>query len=71
MAEAKGLQDSVFMDWREKFRRRHGKKLTAKAGESLSGARLAASDADILERYYDRLEKTLLESDLMDKSMQI
>ena len=70
MAEAKGLQQ-LSVGWWDKFRRRHGEKLTVKAGESLSRARLAATDPDILDRYYDLLETTLLENNLIDKPMQI
>ena len=67
MVEAKGLQQTMSVGWWDKFRRRHGEELTVKAGESLSRARLAATDPDILDRYYDPLETTLLENDLIDK----
>ena len=42
-----------------------------RSAEPLAYARAVASNPDVLDRYYDILERTLTENDLMDKPCQI
>ena len=70
MVEAKGFHQQLSLGWWDRFRHRHQEKLTIKEGESLSCARLAATDKVVIDRNYDLLETTLLENDLMNKPMQ-
>ena len=71
MVEAKGFHQQLSLGWWDRFRHRHQEKLAIKTGKSLSRARLAATDMNVMDRYYDLLETTLLENDLMNKPMQI
>ena len=54
----------------EYFRRRHPK-LTLRTATPVSYARAMASDPEIINNYYDLLECTLCDNDLMDKPAQI
>ena len=67
---AKGNDDVVSGGWWESFKRRHPK-ITLRAAEPLSYSRAIASNPAILDRYYELLEQTLQENDLMDKPCQI
>lgn len=54
----------------EYFRRRHPK-LTLRTAAPVSYARAMASDPEIINNYYDLLECTLCDNDLMEKPAQI
>jgi hypothetical protein len=71
MVDSKGLQASVSVGLWDKFCKRHQAKLTVRAGESLSPVRLAVSDPEIIDQYFNLLETTLVENGLLDKPMQI
>ena len=66
----KGLAVTVTHGWWESFRRRHPK-LTLRTAAPVSYARAMASDPEIINKYYDLLECTLCDNDLMDKPSQI
>ncbi len=68
--EKKGLDAKVTDGWWSSFKKRHGQ-LTLRAAESLSYTRAMSSSPQIISRYFDLLEKTLYDNDLMDKPMQI
>ena len=63
--EGKTVTSAIVVACWSSFRHRHGEKLTVKAGESLSRARPAATDLDVLDRYYDLLETTIMENNLI------
>ena len=66
----KGLAAMVTHGWWESFRRRHPK-LTLRIAAPVSYARAMASDPEVIDNYYDLLECTLCDNDLMDKPAQI
>ena len=66
----KGLDVRVSNGWWESFKRRNPK-LALRTAEPLSYARLIAGNPEVLNYYYDLLENTLMENDLMDKPSQI
>jgi len=66
----KGLAVTVTHGWWESFRRRHPK-LTLRTADLLSYARAMASDPETIGNYFDLLEHTLVENDLLDKPAQI
>ena len=68
--KAKGQEVVVSGGWFESFKRRHPK-ITLRSAEPLAYARAVASNTNIIDRYFDILEQTLLENDLMDKPCQI
>ena len=53
------------MGWWVGFRKRHPT-LTVRCAESIAHARIFASDSDVLNRYYDMLEATLKENELLE-----
>ena len=55
--------------WWSSFKKRHGQ-LTLRTAEVVSYAR-AVCTSEIIQQYYDVLETTLLENDLMNKACQI
>ena len=61
----KGLDVQVTNDWWELFKRQNPK-LVLRTAEPLLYAQLIAGNPDVLN-YYDLLENTLLENDLIDK----
>ena len=68
---AKGNHDGVVTDgWWSSFKERHGS-LTLRTAEPLPYARAVSSSPEIISHYYDLLEKTLSDNDLMDKPCQI
>ena len=68
---AKGNHDGVVTDgWWSSFKQRHGS-LTLRTAEPLPYARAVSSSPAIISHYYDLLEKTLSDNDLMDKPCQI
>ena len=66
----KGREIVLSGGWWESFKGRHPK-ITLRSAEPLAYARAVASDPVVLDRYYDILERTLSENDLMDKPCQI
>ena len=68
--ESRGIQKSVTNGWWESFRRRHPG-LTLRTAVPLSLARTKATDPEILARYFDLLEKTIQENDLVGKPGQL
>ena len=70
MLERKGIHTCVTSGWWQSFCRRHPN-LTLRAPASLSQARRSASDPETVERYFDLLEQTMVENDLLDKPCNI
>ena len=70
VVRSKGKEAVVTGGWWESFKGRHPN-ITLHSAESLTYARAVASDPAILDRYYDLLERTLIENDLIDKPCQI
>lgn len=70
VVRSKGKEAVVTGGWWESFKRRHPN-ITLRSAESLTYARAVASDPAILDRYYDLLERTLIENDLIDKPCQV
>ena len=66
----KGLASNVTHGWWEGFRKRHPK-LTLRTAAPMSYARAMASDPETIGNYFDLLEHTLVENDLLDKPAQI
>ena len=66
VVRTKGIEATVTDGWWSSFKRRHGQ-LTVRAAEPLSYSRAVASSPQIISRYYDILEQTLLDNDLVDK----
>lgn len=66
----KGLDVRVINGWWESYKCRYPK-LKLRTAEPLSYVRLMASSPNVLNYYYDLLESTLAENDLMDKPSQI
>ncbi len=68
---SKGKQQvHVSNGWWEAFRQRHPN-LTLRTVEKLSYARSMASDVNVIDRYFDLLEQTILENGLADSPSQI
>ena len=70
VVDIKGLEVKVSGGWWDSFRRRH-KDITLRSAEKLSYIRSIASSPDILDRYYDLLQTTLEQNDLLEKPCQI
>ena len=66
----KGLSVRVSHGWWESFRHRHSN-LTLRTASPLSYARVVGSEPTILANYFDLLERTLTDNDLLDKPSQI
>ncbi len=66
----KGIDRTVSNGWWESFCRRHPN-LTLRAPVPLSQARAVATDPDMLDSYFDLLEATMAENDLLDKPCHI
>ena len=67
----KGLHRATVTDgWGASFKRRHGN-LTLRMAEPLSYAQAVASSPEIIDHYYDLLEQTLVDNDLVGKPMQL
>ena len=67
---SRGVHRIVTYGWWEAYRRRHPI-LTLRVPSSLSKARALASTRDVIDRYFDLLEETLLENELKDCPCQI
>ena len=66
----KGRYVTVSNGWWESFKQRHPT-ITLRSAEKLSYARLVASDPVVINRYFDLLEKTLQDNDLLDNPSSI
>ena len=66
----KGLKVTVSYGWWDAFKRRHSN-ITIRSPEHLSYCRAVASSSDIIDRYYDLLEQTFLDTDLFGSPAQI
>ena len=66
----KGLSVNVTNGWWESFRRRHPT-FKLRTAEKLAYVRMVSSSPEILDYYFDLLEATLIENDLIDKPCQI
>ena len=67
---SKGLPVHMTHGWWDSFKRRNPK-LTLRTAAPVSYARLVASEPKIINNYYNLLELTLSENDLLDKPAQI
>lgn len=65
---SKGKQVHISNGWWVSFRARYPY-LTIRTIEKLSYARLIASDEDVIGRYFDLLEQTLLDNGLMEAQL--
>lgn len=71
VVKSKGIQESAVTDgWWRSFKGRNAQ-LTIRAGEQLSYSRAVATSPEIIARYFDLLEQTLIENELMDSPSQI
>ena len=68
--QSKNLSRHVSSGWWESFCRRHPN-LSLRTAAPLSLARSHASDPDMISRYFDLLERTLEENDLVSKPGQL
>ena len=68
--DAKGRDVTVSTGWWASFNRRHPQ-LTLRMAEPVSVARTVGTRAEIIQRYFDLLEKTLVQYDLLDKPASI
>ena len=68
--EKKNCNITVTNGWWEGFCHRHPN-ITLRTPAPLSKARVAASDPDVVQRYFDLLEQTMTENDIIDKPCQI
>ena len=62
----KGIHSTVTAGWWQRFIKRNAN-ITLRAPSPLSNARAYATDPDIMNRYFDLLEETLLRYELKDK----
>lgn len=71
IVQSKGIQGALVTDgWWRSFKRRHGQ-LTLRAAEPLTYARAVASSPQIISSYFDLLEQTLTDNDLLDSPSQV
>lgn len=68
--QSKGKQINISNGWWESFRRRHPN-FTLRTAEKLSYARLVVTNRDIMDKYFDLLERTLVDNKLIDSPAQI
>ena len=66
----RGMNKVVSHGWWEAFCRRH-RNVTLRVVAPLSLSRAKASDVAVIDKYFDMLEATLLEYDLLDKPCQV
>ena len=70
IADSRGLDRQISNGWWEKFCARNPS-ITLRAPVPLSQARAKATDLEVLENYFDLLQTTMTEHDLLDKPCQI
>ena len=68
--EKKGINTQVSESWLKSFSKRHPD-LTLKTGESISRARQIGASVESLQNYFDILEQTLYDNDLIHRPCQI
>ena len=68
--DKKGIDTQVSSSWLKSFASRHPE-LTLKTGESISRARQIGASKENLESYFDLLEQTLIDNDLIHRPCQI
>ena len=68
--EIKGIQHQISNGWWMAFCKRHPN-LTLRAPVALSQARAVATDGEVMDNYFDLLEKTMIEYDLLGKPGQV
>ena len=68
--DSKGLGKSLTSGWWESFIHRHPN-LSLRTAAPMSLVRAQASDPEMLSRYFDLLEQTLVENDLRGKLRQM
>ena len=66
IAESKGVSQSVSSGWWTRFSQRHPD-LALRTAMPVSYARAMANDPDVINRYYDILEETLIENKLFNE----
>lgn len=67
---AKGIDKELSSGWWDRFRQRH-RNITLRSSAPLSHVRAMATDPETLDRYYDVLETTLKDNDLLGVPSQI
>ncbi|XP_065893476.1 uncharacterized protein [Dysidea avara] len=70
IAESRGVDRQISNGWWEKFCTQNPS-ITLRASVPLSKARAEATDSEIIDGYFDLLEKTMAEYDLLDKPCQV
>ena len=70
MTKKRGIEVNVSKEWWESFRRRHPQ-LTIRCAETLAYTRAVAANEETLNQYFDLLEATLTDNQLLDKPSQI
>jgi len=70
MLLAKGRHVTVTKGWLTSFLKRHPD-ITVRKGEKITKARMQATDRKTIDAYFDLLEKTLEDNNLMNKPAQI
>ena len=70
VVDRKKINAQVSPSWLKSFGSRHPQ-LTLKTGESISKARQLGASVENLEKYFDLLEKTLEDNDLLHRPCQI
>ena len=70
ITESKGTQHLITGGWWNSFIKRHPD-ITLRAPVPLSQARARATDVEVIDNYFDLLEATLQEYDLLGKPGQI
>jgi hypothetical protein len=68
--DTKGIKATVSNGWWQSFLRRHPT-LTLRTAVPLSIARASATDAHMIDSYFDKLEKVLVKNDILDKANNI
>ncbi len=70
IVESRGIATDVTGGWWESFCRRNPT-LTLRTPAPLSRARACSTDPDAINRYFELLEKTIVDNDLLEKPCQI
>ena len=70
IVDKKGKQVTVTHGWWILFKRRHPE-IALRVSEPLTNVRALCSTSDVVEKYFELLENTLLSNDLHEKPCQI
>ena len=68
--EGKGIEHQVSNGWWRAFCKRNPN-LTLRAPATLSQARVSVTDREVIDNYFDLLEKTMIEYNLVGKPGQL